>query len=33
MEAEAAVATMAMAAATGNNQPCTKANKVVAVGL
>ncbi len=33
VEAEEAVATMAMAAATGNNQPCTKANKAVAVGL
>jgi hypothetical protein len=33
MEAEAAAATKAMVAATRNNQPCTKANKVVAMGL
>jgi hypothetical protein len=31
VEAEAAAATTVMAVATGNNQPCTKANKVVAV--
>jgi hypothetical protein len=33
VEAEAAAATTAMVAATGNNQPRTKANKVVAMGL
>ena len=33
VEVEAAAATTAMAKATGNNQPCTKANKAVAVGL
>ncbi len=34
MEAEAVVATTAMAATTTrNNQPCTKANKAVAMGL
>jgi hypothetical protein len=33
VEAEAAETIMAIVVATGNNQPCTKANKAVAVGL